>query len=62
MLVALLGLAAAVAAWRLTRAVRRALAVLLDFLTAAALLRLADGPSWDAVTLAAVAIAVRTLI
>ncbi|MFZ3555223.1 MULTISPECIES: hypothetical protein [unclassified Streptomyces] len=61
-LVGVLGLFAAAAAWRLTHTVRRALAVLLDFLTAATLLRLADRPSWDTVAVAGVAIALRTVV
>ncbi|MFF0739273.1 hypothetical protein ACFYVL_02630 [Streptomyces sp. NPDC004111] len=61
-LVAVLGAVAAAAAWRLTRTVRRALAVLLDFLTAAALLRLAGQPSWYAVALAAAVVALRGIL
>lgn len=57
-----LGLLAAAAAWRLTRTARGALAVLLDFLTAAGLLRLAGEPSWDSITLAAAVIALRKLL
>lgn len=61
-LVCAFGLFAAVAAWRLTHTVRQALAVLLDFLTAAALIRLADRPSWDTITLTAVAIVLRRIL
>ncbi|WP_217198309.1 DUF1622 domain-containing protein [Streptomyces buecherae] len=57
-----LGLVAATAAWHLTRAVRGGLAVLLDFLTAAGLLRLASEPSWDSIILAAAVIALRKLL
>ncbi|MDG9702858.1 hypothetical protein [Streptomyces sp. DH37] len=39
-----------------------ALAVLLDFLTAAGLLRLAGEPSWDTIAAAAAVIAVRRLV
>ncbi|WP_309052988.1 hypothetical protein [Streptomyces sp.] len=61
-LVTALGLVSAAAAWRLTRTVRGGLAVLLDFLTAAGLLRLAGEPSWDGITLAAAVIALRKLL
>jgi hypothetical protein len=61
-LITALGLVAAAAAWRLTHTVRGALAVLLDFLTAAGLLRLAGEPSWDSVLLAAAVIALRRLL
>ncbi|MER7309904.1 DUF1622 domain-containing protein [Streptomyces griseoluteus] len=57
-----LGLVAAAAAWRLTHSVRAALAVLLDFLTAAGLLRLAGEPSWDSTIVAAAVIALRKLL
>nr|WP_237522670.1 DUF1622 domain-containing protein [Streptomyces sp. SID1328] len=57
-----MGLVAAAAAWRLTHSVRAALAVLLDFLTAAGLLRLAGEPSWDSIILAAAVIALRKLL
>ncbi|CAL9596441.1 MULTISPECIES: hypothetical protein [unclassified Streptomyces] len=56
------GLAAAAAAYRITRDVRRALSVLLDFLTAAGLLRLAGEPAWDGILTAAAVIALRRLI
>lgn len=61
-LITALGLVAAAAAWRLTHTVRGGLAVLLDFLTAAGLLRLAGEPSWDSVILAAAVIALRKLL
>ncbi|MFD4543602.1 hypothetical protein [Streptomyces bauhiniae] len=57
-----LGLVAAAAALRLTHSVRAALAVLLDFLTAAGLLRLAGEPSWVGIILAAAVIAMRKLL
>ncbi|MFF8648360.1 DUF1622 domain-containing protein [Streptomyces griseoluteus] len=57
-----LGLVAAAASWRLTHSVRAALAVLLDFLTAAGLLQLAGEPSWDSIILAAAVIALRKLL
>ncbi|MBH5334541.1 hypothetical protein IHE55_06885 [Streptomyces pactum] len=60
--VTVLGLAAAVAAGRLTRAVRPALAVLLDFLTAAGLIGLSGDPGWDGVLTAAAVIALRRLL
>lgn len=56
-----LGLVAALAILALVRRFGTALAVLLDFLTAAGLLRLAGDPSWDTVTAAAAVIAVRKL-
>ncbi|MEU3413057.1 hypothetical protein ABZ760_17655 [Streptomyces sp. NPDC006658] len=62
MLITALGLVAAAAAWRLTHTVRGFLAVLLDFLTAAGLLRLAGEPSWDSIVLAAAVIALRKLL
>ncbi|MEV8316673.1 hypothetical protein AB0Q95_21130 [Streptomyces sp. NPDC059900] len=61
-LITALGLVAAAASWRLTHAVRHALAVLLDFLTAAVLLRLAGKPSWDSMILAGAVIALRGLL
>lgn len=61
-LISVLGLVAAAAAWRLTHDVRSALAVLLDFLTGAGLIRLAGEPSWDSIVLAAAVITVRTLL
>ena len=44
-----------------TRQARLALALLLDFFTAAALLRLAAPPSWPAIGAAALTIAIRQL-
>ncbi|GHD53572.1 DUF1622 domain-containing protein [Streptomyces galbus] len=61
-LITALGLVAAAAAWRLTHTVRGGLAVLLDFLTAAGLIRLAGEPSWGSVMLAAAVIALRKLL
>ncbi|MFH9656899.1 hypothetical protein ACH4NF_01045 [Streptomyces sp. NPDC017248] len=57
-----LGLVAAATAWRLAGALRQGLAVLLDFLTAAGLLRLAGTPSWDTIALAATVITLRKLL
>ncbi|MFJ8665475.1 hypothetical protein [Streptomyces sp. NPDC093600] len=56
------GLVSAAAAYRLTRTARQALAVLLDFLTAAGLIRLAGEPSWNSILLAASIIALRKLL
>ncbi|MDT9684507.1 hypothetical protein RND61_20965 [Streptomyces sp. TRM76323] len=56
------GLVAAAASWRLTGRFRSALAVLLDFLTAAGLVRLAGDPAWGSVLSAAAVIALRRLI
>ncbi|MBT2439704.1 DUF1622 domain-containing protein [Streptomyces sp. ISL-36] len=56
------GLVSAMASYRLTHTVRPALAVLLDFLTAAGLIRLAGEPSWDSIVLAASVIALRKLL
>jgi uncharacterized membrane protein len=56
------GLLAAAAALARTRQVGLAIAVLLDFLTAAALLRLAvSPPSWPAIGTAALVIVIRQL-
>lgn len=55
------GLIVAVVALATTRRARLALALLLDFFTAAALLRLAAPPSWPALGAAALIIAVRQL-
>ncbi|MCZ2523538.1 DUF1622 domain-containing protein [Streptomyces sp. SCUT-3] len=57
-----MGLLAVLPAFRASGSIRSALAVLLDFLTAAGLLRLAGDPSWDSVALAAAVIAVRKLV
>ncbi|MCP9963204.1 DUF1622 domain-containing protein [Streptomyces somaliensis] len=56
------GLVSAVVAHRLTGDARRALAVLLDFLTAAGLMRLTGEPSWDGVLTAAAVVALRRVI
>ncbi|CAL9590323.1 hypothetical protein [Streptomyces sp. enrichment culture] len=56
------GLVSAAAAYRITREARRALGVLLDFLTAAGLVRLAGDPAWDGILTAAAVIALRRLI
>ncbi len=53
---------AAAAVLASTRQPREALAVLLEFLTAAGLLRLAGTPSWSSLLTAAVIIALRRLI
>jgi hypothetical protein len=55
------GLIVAAVALARTRRARLALALLLDFFTAAALLRLAAPPSWPALGAAALTIAVRQL-
>ena len=55
------GLIVAVVALARTRRARLALALLLDFLTAASLLRLAAPPSWPALGAAALIIAIRQL-
>lgn len=56
------GLVAAAAVYARTRRLRPALAALLDFLTAAGLLRLAAPSSWSAIALAATVVAVRKLL
>ncbi len=56
------GLVSAICAYRLTHTVRPTLAVLLDFLTAAGLIRLAGDLSWDSIVLAASVIALRKLL
>ncbi|MFJ8192531.1 hypothetical protein ACIQ8D_22645 [Streptomyces sp. NPDC096094] len=56
------GLLSAVAVYRMVRDVGSALAVLLDFLVAAGLVRLAGDLSWDGIALAAAVVAVRRLI
>ena len=55
------GLIVAAVALARTRRARLALALLLDFFTAAALLRLAAPPSWPALGAAALIIAIRQL-
>jgi hypothetical protein len=55
------GLVVAVVAFVRTRQARLALALLLDFFTAAALLRLAAPPTWRALGAAALTIAIRQL-
>ena len=55
------GLIVAAVALARTRRARLALALLLDFFTAAALLRLAAPPSWPAIGAAALTIAIRQL-
>ncbi|HYZ09934.1 MAG TPA: hypothetical protein VE709_15390 [Pseudonocardiaceae bacterium] len=55
-------LVAAAAVLASSRQPREALAVLLEFLTAAGLLRLAGTPSWSSLLTAAVIIALRRLI
>jgi hypothetical protein len=63
---ALLTIAAAILAGALvlvrTRSLREALPVLLDLLTAAGLLRLAGSPSWSALAVTAIVIALRRLL
>jgi uncharacterized membrane protein len=61
-LITALGIVAAAGACRMTHTMRGGLAVLLDFLTAAGLLRLAGEPSWDSVILAAAVITLRKLL
>jgi hypothetical protein len=55
------GLVVAAVAVARTRRARLALALLLDFFTAAALLRLAAPPTWPALGAAALTIAIRQL-
>jgi hypothetical protein len=55
------GLVVAAVAVARTRRARLALALLLDFFTAAALLRLAAPPTWPALAAAALTIAIRQL-
>ena len=55
------GLIVAAVALARTRRARLALALLLDFFTAASLLRLAAPPSWPAIGAAALTIAIRQL-
>ncbi|MFD1829924.1 hypothetical protein ACFSJS_09630 [Streptomyces desertarenae] len=56
------GLVAAAVVLAVERRLMPALAVLLDFLIAAGLLRLAAEPAWDAIAAAAAVIAVRKLV
>ncbi|MCI0385736.1 hypothetical protein [Streptomyces sp. CNQ085] len=56
------GLVAAAVVFAEARRLVPALAVLLDFLTAAGLLRLAGDPSWGTIAAAAAVIAVRKLV
>jgi len=56
------GLIAAAVVFAAARRLMPALAVLLDFLIAAGLLRLVGEPSWDAIVTAAAVIAVRKLV
>jgi uncharacterized membrane protein len=55
------GLLAAALALAVTRKVRLAIAILLDFLTAAGLLRLAGTPDWSRLATAALIIVIRQL-
>ncbi|MTE22011.1 hypothetical protein F0L17_23435 [Streptomyces sp. TRM43335] len=57
-----LGLTAALVAFAAAGRLRTAMAVLLDFLTAAGLLRLAGDPNWDTIAAAAAVIAIRKLV
>jgi hypothetical protein len=61
LIVAAAGLVVAAVAVARTRRARLALALLLDFLTAAALLRLAAPPTWRALAAAALTIVIRQL-
>ncbi|MEJ1213062.1 hypothetical protein [Streptomyces sp. CCNWLW237] len=56
------GLLSASLTYTVTRQVSVSLGVLLDFLSAAGLIRLADDPSWGSIAAAAAVIAVRKLI
>ncbi|MFV0131762.1 hypothetical protein ACLGIH_00455 [Streptomyces sp. HMX87] len=56
------GVVSAVAAYRMVRSTGSAVAVLLDFLVAAGLVRLAGDLSWDGILPAAAVIALRKLI
>ncbi|MDA8372270.1 MAG: DUF1622 domain-containing protein [Nocardiopsaceae bacterium] len=62
LLVTALGLLSAMAVYAVARRLPPAVAVLLDFLTAAGLLRLAAAPSWSDLALAAMVIAIRKLV
>ncbi|WP_228976330.1 DUF1622 domain-containing protein [Streptomyces sp. DH12] len=61
-LCAAMGLLACPLAYRATGRVRPTLAVLLDFLTAAGLLRLAASPGWEGIATAAAVIALRKVV
>lgn len=61
-LVTVLGLGAAAVAAVVTRAVRPTLAVLLDFLLAAGLLRLGGDPAWHVVGTAAAVVVLRKVV
>ncbi|MEV6961686.1 hypothetical protein AB0M97_21290 [Streptomyces sp. NPDC051207] len=56
------GLLSACVAYVSTRQARVSMGVLLDFLTAAGLIRLADEPSWESIAAAAAVITIRKLI
>ncbi|GGR48328.1 hypothetical protein GCM10010497_59740 [Streptomyces cinereoruber] len=62
LLLTVCGLLGAAAAYRLSHTFRSALAVLLDFLTAAGLIQLAGDPSWNSILQAAAVIALRKLL
>ncbi|MGW7356264.1 hypothetical protein ACWGI0_06225 [Streptomyces sp. NPDC054802] len=63
MLVTVLGVASFVTAYAATRTIRSALPVLLDFLTAAGMIRLAADPSsWMSLVLVAAVITVRRMV
>ncbi|ELS50871.1 DUF1622 domain-containing protein [Streptomyces viridochromogenes] len=62
LLITAAGLVSAMAAYGRVRDAGSAMAVLLDFLVAAGLIRLAGDISWDGILLAAAVIAVRKLI
>ncbi|MGW0497516.1 DUF1622 domain-containing protein [Streptomyces sp. NPDC003007] len=61
-LVTAAGIVSAAAAYRMVRNTGSAVAVLLDFLVAASLLRLAGDLSWGAILVAAAVVAVRKVI
>ncbi|MFF8384046.1 hypothetical protein [Streptomyces kanasensis] len=61
-LCAAMGLLACPFAYRATGRARPTLAVLLDFLTAAGLLRLAAAPDWQGIATAAAVIALRKVV
>ncbi|GAA2499716.1 hypothetical protein [Streptomyces gobitricini] len=56
------GLLSACVAYLSTKQVRVSLGLLLDFLTAAGLIRLADEPSWGSIAAAAAVIGIRRLV